>query len=50
MRAPFQPGGDGGVLDTVKRIDQDEGVLVYRVAVIRVADDKRIDPVELRNQ
>ncbi len=34
----------------MQRIDQHKRVLIHRVAVIRIANHQRIDPVKLRNQ
>ena len=39
-----------GSLQPMQRVDQHHGVLVHRVAVVRVADHQRVNPVKLRDQ
>ena len=40
----------GGLAERVDVVDGEEGMLIHRVAVVAVADDQRIDAVELGNQ
>ena len=38
------------LLQPVQSIDHNQGVLIHRVAVVRIADHQRVNPVELRQQ